>query len=59
MDSRTSKFIYSAGTSAKDKDLLNKINFQFTKTNRGGQWTFHGDGQKVIYFAIDLNKKKY
>ena len=50
--------LYSAGTSAKDNDLLNKNKFPIYKTNRGGQWTFHGDGQKVIYFAIDLNSKK-
>ena len=50
--------LYSAGTSAKDKDLLNKNKFPIYKTNRGGQWTFHGDGQKVIYFAIDLNTEK-
>ena len=50
--------LYSAGTSANDKDLLNKNKFPIYKTNRGGQWTFHGDGQKVIYFAIDLNAEK-
>ncbi len=50
--------LYSAGTSAKEKDLLNKDKFPIHKTNRGGQWTFHGDGQKVIYFAIDLSSEK-
>ncbi len=50
--------LYSAGTSAKEKDLLNKEKFPIYKTNRGGQWTFHGEGQKVIYFAIDLNSEK-
>ena len=50
--------LYSAGTSAKEGDLLNKDQFPIYKTNRGGQWTFHGDGQKVIYFAIDLNLEK-
>jgi len=50
--------LYSAGTSAKESDLLNKDQFPIYKTSRGGQWTFHGDGQKVIYFAIDLNLEK-
>ena len=50
--------LYSAGTSAKDKDLLNKNKFPVYKTNRGGQWTFHGDGQKIVYFAIDLASEK-
>lgn len=50
--------LYSAGTSAKEKDLLNKDKFPIYKTNRGGQWTFHGDGQKIIYFAIDLTSEK-
>ncbi len=50
--------LYSAGTSAKEADLLNKNKFPIYKTNRGGQWTFHGDGQKIIYFAIDLTSEK-
>ena len=50
--------LYTAGTSAKEKDLLNKDKFPIYKTNRGGQWTFHGDGQKIIYFAIDLTSEK-
>ncbi len=50
--------LYSAGTSAKEKDLLNKDKFPIYRTNRGGQWTFHGEGQKIVYFAIDLNQKK-
>ena len=50
--------LYSAGTSAKETDLLNKNKFPIYKTNRGGQWTFHGDGQKIIYFVIDLTSEK-
>ena len=38
--------------------MLNKNKFPIYKTNRGGQWTFHGDGQKIIYFAIDLTSEK-
>tara|TARA_B100000963_G_C22624443_1_gene671613 strand:+ start:956 stop:1585 length:630 start_codon:yes stop_codon:yes gene_type:complete len=50
--------LYSAGTSAKDKDLLKKNKFPIYKSNRGGQWTYHGKGQKIIYFAIDLTSEK-
>ena len=50
--------LYSAGTSAKKTDLLNKNKFPIYKTNRGGQWTFHGEGQKIIYFVIDLTTEK-
>ena len=34
--------LYSGGTSAKKDDLLNRNKFPIFKTNRGGQWTFHG-----------------
>ncbi len=50
--------LYSAGTSAKNSDLLNKNKFPIYKTNRGGKWTFHGQGQKIVYFVIDLNSEK-
>ena len=50
--------LYTAGTSAKEKDLLNKNKFPIYKTNRGGQWTFHGEGQKIIYFVIDMTSEK-
>jgi len=50
--------LYSAGTSAKKTDLLNKNKFPIYKTNRGGQWTFHGEGQKIVYFVIDLTSEK-
>ena len=38
--------------------MLNKNKFPIYKTNRGGQWTFHGEGQKIIYFVIDLTSEK-
>ncbi len=50
--------LYSAGTSAKETDLLKKNKFPIYKTNRGGQWTFHGEGQKIIYFVLDLTSEK-
>ena len=51
------KTIYTAGTSSQDKDLIDK-NLQVVKTNRGGKHTLHSPGQKVIYFVLNLNKRK-
>ena len=48
--------VYTAGTSSKNEELLNK-NVKVIKTNRGGKYTFHGPGQKVIYFVLNLNKR--
>jgi len=49
--------VYTAGTSSKNADLLNK-NLKVIKTNRGGKHTFHGPGQKIVYFVLDLNKRE-
>ena len=49
--------VYTAGTSAKNEDLLNK-KIQVIKTNRGGKHTYHGPGQKVVYFVLNLNKRQ-
>ena len=49
--------IYTAGTSSKNIDLLDK-KIKVIKTNRGGKHTYHGPGQKVIYFVLNLNKRK-
>jgi len=51
------KTIYTAGTSSKDKDLTDK-SLQVVKTNRGGKHTLHSPGQKIIYFVLNLNKRK-
>ena len=48
--------IYTSGTSAKTKDLLNKHNLPVYVSKRGGQYTFHGPGQRVVYIMLDLNK---
>jgi len=48
--------IYTAGSSSKNTDLINK-NIKVIKTNRGGKHTFHGPGQKVVYFVLNLNKR--
>ena len=49
--------IYTGGTSYKDDEIIDK-NINILKTNRGGKITYHGPGQLVCYFVIDLNKRK-
>ncbi len=46
--------VYTAGVSAKDYDLINKTNIPIFKTNRGGKYTYHGPGMKIIYVMLDL-----
>ena len=48
--------IYTGGTSYKDNEILDK-SINFIKTNRGGKITFHGPGQLIFYFIIDLKKR--
>ena len=48
--------VYTAGKSSKNKDLIDK-NLNVIKTNRGGKYTYHGPGQKVVYFVLNLNKR--
>ena len=49
--------IYTAGTSAKEQDMLNKKDVLVRYTGRGGQWTWHGPGQRVAYVMLDLKKR--
>ena len=49
--------IYTAGTSYKEEEILNK-DIKLIKTNRGGKITYHGPGQLICYFVIDLKKRK-
>src|ERR1700710_1499660 len=49
--------IYTAGTSAKDADLLD-ARFPVFKTGRGGQYTYHGPGQRVAYVMLDLKRRR-
>jgi len=49
--------IYTAGTSYKEEEILNK-NIILVKTNRGGKITYHGPGQLICYFVIDLKKRQ-
>ena len=46
--------LYTAGASAKDSDLLSGEAFPVHRTGRGGQYTYHGPGQLVVYPIIDL-----
>ena len=49
--------IYTAGTSAKDDEIIDK-KIKVEKTNRGGKITYHGPGQKVVYFVLNLNNRE-
>ena len=51
------KPVYTAGISSKRIDLLDK-KINVIKTNRGGKYTYHGPGQKVVYFVLNLNKRE-
>ena len=48
--------IFTAGTSSKENEILDK-SVDIFKTNRGGKITYHGPGQLVFYYVIDLNKR--
>jgi lipoyl(octanoyl) transferase len=50
--------LYTAGTSAKAADLISAMNFPVYQTGRGGQYTYHGPGQRVGYFMLDLKKRQ-
>ena len=50
------KTVYTAGTSANKRDLIDK-SINVIKTNRGGKYTLHSPGQKVVYFVLNLNKR--
>ena len=50
------KPIFTAGTSYKENEILNKT-ISVSKTSRGGKITYHGPGQKVVYFVLNLNAR--
>ena len=49
--------LYTAGASAKESDLID-ARFPVFKTGRGGQYTYHGPGQRVVYLMLDLKRRK-
>jgi lipoyl(octanoyl) transferase len=49
--------LYTAGTSAKDSDLISPARFPVHHAGRGGQYTYHGPGQRVAYVMLDLKKR--
>ncbi|WP_415568358.1 lipoyl(octanoyl) transferase LipB [Gluconobacter oxydans] len=48
--------VFTAGTSAKDADLYNPHGYPTYSAGRGGQWTYHGPGQRLGYVMMDLTK---
>ena len=50
--------LYTAGTSADPADLLTPDRFPVFKTGRGGQYTYHGPGQRIAYVMLDLKRRK-
>ena len=52
------KPVLTAGTSAKPDDLVDAANIPTLSTGRGGQWTYHGPGQRVAYVMLDLTRRK-
>src|SRR5215217_530489 len=49
--------LYTAGVSSKDEDLLDAGRFPVHRSGRGGQFTYHGPGQRVAYVMLDLNAR--
>ncbi|WP_290543092.1 lipoyl(octanoyl) transferase LipB [Aestuariivirga sp.] len=49
--------LYTAGTSAHEEDLVERGRFPVFKTGRGGQYTYHGPGQRVAYVMLDLRRR--
>ncbi|MGV2981031.1 lipoyl(octanoyl) transferase LipB [Camelimonas sp. ID_303_24] len=50
--------LYTAGTSAKAEDLVAPGRFPVFETGRGGQFTYHGPGQRVVYVMLDLKRRR-
>jgi lipoyl(octanoyl) transferase len=50
--------LYTAGTSADAADLIEKERFPVFSTGRGGQYTYHGPGQRVAYVMLDLKRRR-
>ncbi len=50
--------LYTAGTSARDEDLIAPERFPVFRSGRGGQFTYHGPGQRVAYVMLDLKRRQ-
>lgn len=50
--------LYTAGTSAEERDLMDPDRFPVFQTGRGGQYTYHGPGQRVAYVMLDLKRRR-
>ena len=50
--------LYTAGTSADSADLIQPDRFPVFKTGRGGEYTYHGPGQRVVYVMLDLKRRR-
>ena len=50
--------IYTQGTSSNENEIINLNGIPIIKTNRGGKTTYHGPGQRIVYFLLNLNKRK-
>ncbi|MEO1563405.1 MAG: lipoyl(octanoyl) transferase LipB [Pseudomonadota bacterium] len=49
--------LFTAGTSANAQDLLDPHRFPVFQSARGGEYTYHGPGQRIVYLMLDLNKR--